>query len=301
MKTCNLFAFLFLVCFGAVELKAEFVDFSIWDCPYQCHGDADCQPETLLEYRVYMTDLSMIMAVYNAGEWPAVYSQSLNYNPAVDFDRNFKVNDADIEILEEYFEKTGVPGDCGAKFEFTINPDCILGGSVFRINWLWRVYTEWPDPSSDYPALFSLYYSTDGGLNWEFIDTVSEEVPDVWIFNGMVSGYECFYDWNVPVVDSDQCMLKIIDEHPGLIDETAAFSIYPCQGSVEADLDNNCYVDVGDIVFLAGYWLNLCDEVGNWCEGSDFDLSMAVDMSDYLSLSQNWALCGNPCDPNCLQ
>ncbi len=59
------------ICSSGPEPKPD-VWFSCWDCPYQCHGDADCRAETVLGYRVYTTDLAMFQALWkSAHEWPS--------------------------------------------------------------------------------------------------------------------------------------------------------------------------------------------------------------------------------------
>ena len=53
--------------------------YDCWDCPYQCHGDTDCQSEGVLKYRVGMNDL---------GRWAAFWKSGADYDPCLDFNRD---------------------------------------------------------------------------------------------------------------------------------------------------------------------------------------------------------------------
>jgi hypothetical protein len=91
---------------------SEPIWFSCWDCPYQCHGDADCQEEGFFKYRVYNNDVLIIEAVHHGdGGWPSLYTAP-NYDPRADFDRDCDVDDDDVDILNSWFKVKPVPGDC---------------------------------------------------------------------------------------------------------------------------------------------------------------------------------------------
>lgn len=87
--------------------------FSAWTCPYQCHGDANCQADgTLVKYRVSTVDLNIYMSVYNtAHPWPALCGQ-MGYDPRADFDRDCDVDDNDGQIIYKWLNKSNVPADC---------------------------------------------------------------------------------------------------------------------------------------------------------------------------------------------
>jgi hypothetical protein len=75
------------------------IEFACWDWKYQCKGDADNKTETLQRYRVYQSDLNILMASYNKSYPDA------GYNPCADFDRNYRVYDEDVAILEANLQK----------------------------------------------------------------------------------------------------------------------------------------------------------------------------------------------------
>jgi hypothetical protein len=80
--------------------------FSAWDCPYQCHGDADCLAEGKTSYRVYTKDLSILTSALTSR-----YGDQ-KYDPRADFDRDGDVDAGDQAILTTWYEKTNVPADC---------------------------------------------------------------------------------------------------------------------------------------------------------------------------------------------
>jgi hypothetical protein len=292
MKTYLLLTLSFIILsISDVKVEADFVDFSIWDCPYQCHGDADCETEMGGLCRGFQIDLNIFFMAVVGGYYPAYYPESPNYNSAVDFDRNFQIDGSDQEILETWYGASDVPDDCGKKLKLEpLSPDCLLSGTQHTIKWQWKIYTDYiplPGPGiRDCPGTFSLYYSTDDGQNWNFIETVSQVLS---------------YDWLVPAVDSELCLIRIDDDdHYGLTDTTALFTIHQCQGPVAGDLDNNCYTNISDFAVLGYYWFSSCAVDNNWCQGGDFDFSEALDLSDLSYFVQSWCLCGNPCDQNCL-
>jgi hypothetical protein len=270
-------------------------DFSVWDCPYQCHGDADCQVEGKSPpYRVSTNDLAIINTVHTGMWWPAHYPEALTYDARADFDRNFSVDDCDYAILNYWYQKTTVPGDCEKKLKFEALPvQCATANNHLNVRWIWRTYPHgslcsgYIDPGLDHPGTLQISYSTNGGQSWNDVNTVS-------------TGYS--YDWLVPPVDSNQCILKISDlNHPGLTDTTSVFSIHTCSTLFSGDIDTNGYVNTLDLRSLAQRWLNTCGAENAWCDGADIDLSTLVDTADFSQLAFNWSLCSSPCDPNCEQ
>jgi hypothetical protein len=267
------------------------VDFSSWDIPRQCHGDADGLKQ-LGVFWVFNADAAIFQAVYSypGGDWPAVWPGSINYDPRADFDRNFKVNDLDGDIISLWNGQTTVPGDCGKKLSFkTTDPACLLADTFTTINWIWKIYTQYiPMPGDeDYPGILSLYYSTNGGANWTHIANVS-------------SGSS--YNWLVPDINSPACLLKIVDnDHTGLLD-TKAVSIRQCLENINGDFNGDCYVNEKDLLVIAEYWVGEeCTESNNWCQGADFEPNTIVDFRDFSTFAQNWRLCKNPCDAGCSQ
>lgn len=95
-----------------------------WTCPYQCHGDANCQADgTIVKHRVSTTDLNIYLSVYNTAKpWPALCGQ-LGYDPRADFDRDCDVDDNDGQIINTWLNASNVPADCPIENEpDVINP-----------------------------------------------------------------------------------------------------------------------------------------------------------------------------------
>ena len=101
-------------------------------------------------------------------------------------------------------------------------------------------------------AYVRIEYSSDAGQNWQNV-TISENIGSC--------------RWQVPPVDSNQCLVRISDpDNPDASDTSDnLFTIFRCQTELAGDLNNDCYVD-----FL------------------DFGLFI-----------QDWLKCGNPFDPAC--
>lgn len=124
----------------------------------------------------------------------------------------------------------------------------LIVGTMYTINW--------EDYRSDgnCPGDYLLDYSTDNGQNWIPVDL--DPVSNA-----------CSYDWLVPDVNSEQCLMWVIDANDpniGDISDTA-FMIYECM--LTADLTGDCVVNLKDLAAMAADWLK----------------------------------CGNPFDPDCIQ
>jgi hypothetical protein len=123
---------------------------------------------------------------------------------------------------------------------------------------------NWGDCISTAPELH-LEYSDNNSVSWNTIDPNTEN-----------DGY---YDWTVPQLTSDQCLLRISDVNdPNAFDKSNdVFNIYECQlpsaGQI-ADLDDNCYVDF-----------------------ADFSILLPRDLNDFSTWAQQWLNNGNPFDP----
>jgi len=115
---------------------------------------------------------------------------------------------------------------------------------------------SWSDFRSDgnCPGNYLLDYCSDNGQSWIPVDS-----------NAVCN--TCSYDWFVPSINSENCLIRIVDANdPSISDVSdAAFTIYEC--TLTYDLDQDCFVDFLDFALLASEWLK----------------------------------CGNPFDPNCVQ
>lgn len=227
-----------------------------WDYPYQCHGDTDNDFNGKDKYgsRVYITlsDLTLFSASWG------------NYHPACDFDR-----DHDIDCIDEciIMANGGVTDDqftkCPSRLSFDTVQLLLPAGYTYPI--------VWQDMNSAYecncPGSYLLDYSIDNGQSWTAID-----VNEV---NGL-----CVYNWIVPDVNSQQCLIRITDAANSDVNEISnVFKIYPCQLITADDRNLDCYITFIDYAMLAGVWLG--------------------DMNDVNSLAHSWLDCGNPYDLGC--
>lgn len=138
---------------------------------------------------------------------------------------------------------------------------------------------EWVATDTDNAEIpqINLYYSTDGGNNYDFIDSTTD------------TG---FYDWTVPDVETDQAIIKVIaisedsDEGEGVSLET--FNISSVGQSVYdfvngASEDKYCY---GNHTYS---WSNI--------DGIRTPVTTEIDLTDYPKIAYSDAT-GNDYDPN---
>ena len=123
------------------------------------------------------------------------------------------------------------------------------GGEVFVSGNTERI--EWTNTGSY--NFVAIDYSTNNGGNWIVLETSTEN--------------DGAYDWIIPAVNSEECLVRVKDIFGQAVNDTSdsVFTIFQCQGSYDGDINNDCYVNMKDLVLLAGDWL----------------------------------LCGNPLDSNC--
>ena len=124
---------------------SESIWFSAWDCPYQCHGDADCKK--IGPFRVNATDLVILRDA-----WGTAYPAP-NYDPRADFNRDLEVSYEDADIITMWFNRLDVPADCpsGALNEFwkAVADDfrCLGTMPITSIHW-WGSYYGWEGPEA---------------------------------------------------------------------------------------------------------------------------------------------------------
>lgn len=122
--------------------------------------------------------------------------------------------------------------------------ESLLAGRIYTINWL----------STGSINKVLIEYSTNNAANWNPV------VP-------LNAGNGGRYNWLVPQVTSNQCLVRITDANDPVVSDTsyANFTIYEC--ALSYDLNGDCFTDLFDFSLLASEWLK----------------------------------CGNPFDPNCVQ
>lgn len=144
----------------------------------------------------------------------------------------------------------------------------LLAGSTHRI--------EWNDCRYDYDDISSygnylLSFSIDNGQTWEPIN----QQP--------VSGTN-YYNWQVPDVSAEYCLVRIEDADSTLSDTSdTPFAIYECSDPPAFDLNGDCYLNLLDYALLAAQW----QESGGY------------NLSDLVGLVENWLNCRNASDPEC--
>jgi hypothetical protein len=86
-------------------------------------------------------------------------------------------------------------------------------------------------------------YSNDNGANWNIIDA---NTPN----DGQ-------YEWFVPEVDSNQCLVSISDANDFAVYDISddVFTIFQCTASIASDLNNDCVIDFADYAIFADHWL----------------------------------------------
>ncbi len=125
--------------------------------------------------------------------------------------------------------------------------ELLPAGSTYTINW--------EDYRSDgnCPGDYLLDYSANNGQNWIPVDpnTVSNT---------------CSYDWLVPMVDSNQCLVRISDANDASVNDVSddVFRIHVC--TLVYDLNHDCFVDFFDFSLLASEWLNCGDPCNPSCQ-----------------------------------
>ncbi len=154
----------------------------------------------------------------------------------------------------------------------------LLAGTNYSIQW------ETMELVSD----VLIKYSTNDGLSWMEVDPCN-------------TGNSGTYNWLVPTLTSDQCLVRISDANDANDIDTSdyTFGICECQKTITADMTGNCYVDWADLGIFTDQWLaNDCGEP-NWCGRRDFDKSGTVALGDFSIFAGQWQECGNPFDPVC--
>ena len=256
-----------------------------WHYKTQCHGDADGL--MVGPFRINSLDLAILQACNplpcNIEDW--------RYDARADFNRDFAITSADTTILYTWSSKLFVPADCSQKLELLpLSKSCFLVGDDCLIEWDWNyfyTYVGIPSPV-DHPGNIRLSYSIDMGQNWNPITIITD-------YNIRE------YQWQIPDVNSTECMVMIEDiAHLGLAETWGDFSIFQCRLDIEGDLNGDCYVTFDDLFIITNSWLaSDCNAANQWCGGADMDEDNWVTLPDYSQMSMDWGDCANPCDSNC--
>jgi len=102
----------------------------------------------------------------------------------------------------------------------------------------------------------TIIWNTVGDINnvkIEFSDSNGQTWTDV---NSSIPNSGS-YNWTLPQVTSNQCLIRISDANNADVNDTSdnIFSVYVCQLNSPADMDRNCKVDFVDFSIFAKDWL----------------------------------------------
>jgi hypothetical protein len=121
----------------------------------------------------------------------------------------------------------------------------LFGGTEYTIRW---------QGGGDIEQI-RIEYCTDNGSAWRAV-----EPPN--------AGNAGSYDWPVPPVDSNQCLVRISDaDHPTMSDTSdEPFTIFRCRRLIIGDLNKDCYVNFKDLAIFAEAWLECADPLDPACD-----------------------------------
>jgi len=95
-------------------------------------------------------------------------------------------------------------------------------------------------------------YSSDDGQNWENID-ICENTGS--------------YPWDIPLTDSNQCLVRVSDASDITISDTSddVFTVFQCQQELDGDLNGDCYVNLLDFAMFVEDWLKCANPFDPSC------------------------------------
>ena len=95
-------------------------------------------------------------------------------------------------------------------------------------------------------------YSSDNGETWENID-ICENTGS--------------YPWDIPLTDSNQCLLRVSDLSDPSISDTSddVFTVFQCQQELDGDLNGDCYVNLLDFAMFVEDWLKCANPFDPSC------------------------------------
>lgn len=131
--------------------EVSVLDANCWDCPTQCHGDADCNGY------VDQTDLNILTAAYGTS------SGEPNYNPCADFDRDGDVDSSDHSILLSAWHTYPLTDCPSAGVIVADDWLCLDDRPIKDIHW-WGSFKGWTEripPENEMPSAFHIGIWTD--------------------------------------------------------------------------------------------------------------------------------------------
>jgi beta propeller repeat protein len=181
---------------------------------------------------IYMYDLSLQQEI------PIYMGNGEQKTPAIDGDTVVWEDGGDIYCVQKVSLQITAPN----------GGEMLLAGGQSEIHW------QSVGPVGDF---VKLEYSIDNGDNWS-------DVNDANIANTGT------YIWDVNIVDSNQCLVKVADTADDVNDTSdGVFTIFECSHELTADVNGDCVVDLWDFAEFTSQWLvcgNPYDETWCWDE-----------------------------------
>ncbi len=121
--------------------------------------------------------------------------------------------------------------------------EAFVAGSTCNITW----QTGWSIEE------VVIEYSYDNGSTWSSIATTENTGS---------------YVWNVPLVNSNQCLIRISDalNSDSYATSNAVFTVFECQVSIPGDVNGDCYVSLEDLAIVAEHWLRCGNPFDPGCQ-----------------------------------
>lgn len=169
-----------------------------WNCPTQCHGDADCNGVVGTE------DAEIFAAAYNTS------SGDPSYNPCADFDRDGDVDSSDQQIMLNSWGTT-VPSDCPRVAIIADDWVCMDDRAIKDIHW-WGSFKGWDkyvlpevSPTAFHIGIWTDVQKNDPCNSFGFShpnELIWENISDcyAWSFTG--------YDLDPRVIDQNEACFK---------------------------------------------------------------------------------------------
>jgi hypothetical protein len=163
------------------------------------------------------------------------------------------------------------------------------------------VLLDWDDNSESDLAGYNVYRSMSQGGGTGGYDKINGSlVADSNYVDNDVNNFTPYY-YVVKAVDANGHESGYSNEDSAVPAYQTCDDVQAAEAGLVSDLTGNCYVNLGDLEVLIGYWLNTnCSASGN-CGGADLEPDGDVDLIDFSDFAVNWMECDNPEDANCPQ
>ncbi|MBM4103519.1 MAG: hypothetical protein FJ263_05620 [Planctomycetes bacterium] len=179
------------------------------------------------------------------GTWDSISIDGRSINTA-----NMSITTTELEAVKFSVDvnkgvvKTEVVSKPATVYVITPNGgERYLGGRIVEIE-----YTSFGEMPS-----VNIEYSEDNGFSWVSIES------------GVLNTGS--YEWTVPDVDSENCLVRVASANNPTIFDTSdnAFIMYRCLKN-SSDINNDCFVNLEDLALLAQSWLWCGDKYNPVCQ-----------------------------------